>query len=134
MTDPRQPAPEKGQPGAGVSWAEAALFGLCPRCGGKGLFARGTRFAERCGTCDLDYDSFNVGDGPAAFLTLLIGAAITGLAIWLELGLHPPFWVHIVLWVPITALAVVFGLRIAKAALLASEFHNRAKEAGSREL
>ncbi|RXZ66685.1 DUF983 domain-containing protein [Pelagerythrobacter rhizovicinus] len=120
---------EKGQPGI----AEAALFALCPRCGGKTLFASGIRFAGRCRTCDLDYDSFNVGDGPAAFLTLLIGAAVTALAISVELAFRPPLWLHALLWVPVTALAVIFGLRIAKGALLASEFRNRAKEAGGRE-
>lgn len=129
MTDGDTPS-GRGQPGI----AEAALFGLCACCGEKTLFARGVQFADRCRTCGLDYDTFNVGDGPAAFLTLLIGATITGLAVWLELTLHPPLWLHALLWVPITATAVVFGLRIAKAALLASEFRNRAKEAGSREL
>jgi surfeit locus 1 family protein len=63
----------KGQPGL----AAAALFGLCPQCGAKGLFAGATKFAPKCGTCGLDYSRFNVGDGPAAFLTLIIGA-ITG--------------------------------------------------------
>lgn len=128
--DQRESAPEKGQPGM----AEAALFGLCPQCGGKTLFARGVRFADRCRSCGLDYDGFNVGDGPAAFLTLLIGAAVTALAISVELAFRPPLWLHALLWIPVTTLAVIFGLRVAKAALLASEFHNRAKEAGSREL
>ena len=121
-----QPEDTGGQP----SIREAALFGLCPRCGGKTLFARGVTFAERCGACGLDYGRFNVGDGPAGFLTLVIGAAITGLAIWLELAVNPPFWIHVALWVPVTALAVVVGLRIAKAALIASEYRNGAGEAG----
>ncbi|WP_374405958.1 DUF983 domain-containing protein [Pelagerythrobacter sp.] len=124
-----EPDTERGQP----SVREAALFGLCPRCGGKTLFARGIQFAERCRSCGLDYAKFNVGDGPAAFLTLLIGAFVTGLAIWLELTVRPPMWVHALIWVPVTAAAVVFGLRIAKAALLASEYRNGAKEAGGRE-
>ena len=63
----------------------------------------------------------------------MIGAAITGLAIWLELAVNPPFWIHVVVWVPVTALAVVLGLRIAKSALIASEYRNGAREAGSRE-
>ncbi|AKM07450.1 DUF983 domain-containing protein [Pelagerythrobacter marensis] len=127
--DGREPTVEKGQPGT----AAAALFGLCPRCRGKTLFARGIRFDERCAACGLDFAKFNVGDGPAAFLTLAIGALITGLAIWLELAVQPPFWVHVLLWVPITALAVVFGLRVAKGWLIGAEYRNAAKEAGGRE-
>ncbi len=108
----------KGQPGI----ASAALFGLCPMCGARGLFDGPTKFAARCRSCDLDFARFNVGDGPAAFITLIVGAAVTGLAIWLELTWQPPFWVHVLLWVPLTLLAVIWGLRAGKAALLAAEF------------
>ena len=116
------PEPSKGQPGL----AEAALFGLCPRCGGRTLFAGPTRFAERCRACGLDLTRFNVGDGPAAFLTLGIGAIIVALALWLQLAAEPPWWVHAILWLPLTVAGVVLGLRVAKAALLQSEFRNKA--------
>ena len=128
MTE-RQPQ-SKGQPSLG----EAALFGLCPRCGSKTLFDGVINFAPRCRVCGLDFSSFNVGDGPAAFLTLLIGGLVAGLALWLQLAVEPPFWVHIVLWVPLTAVAVVFGLRGAKAALLYAEYARGAREAGGDDL
>jgi uncharacterized protein (DUF983 family) len=91
------------------------------------------RFAERCRACGLDYAGFNVGDGPAAFLTFLIGGLVTGLAIWLELAWQPPFWVHVLLWVPLTAAAVVAGLRAGKGALLVAEYRRGAGEAGRSE-
>jgi len=124
-------APEdtKGQP----RMAEAALFGLCPRCGERTLFAGWTRFADRCRACGLDFSAFNVGDGPAAFLTLIIGAFVVVLAVWVQLAAEPPWWVHALLWVPLTTVAVVFGLRLAKAALLQSEFRNRAGEGQERK-
>lgn len=120
----------KGQPGIAL----AALFGLCPRCGARGLFDGLARFAPRCRGCGLDFLQFNVGDGPAAFLTMIVGALIVGLALWLQLAFEPPFWVHIVLWVPLTAAAVVWGLRAGKAALLAAEYQRGAKEAGGKDL
>lgn len=116
----------KGQP----SIREAALFGLCPQCGARTLFDGVTRFAPRCRACGLDYSRFNVGDGPAAFLTLIVGGVIVGLALWLELSVSPPFWLHALLWIPLTVALVMGGLRVAKAALLASEYRNRAGEAG----
>jgi uncharacterized protein (DUF983 family) len=119
-TDPNT----KGQPGL----VPAALFGLCPRCGDRTLFDGLAKFAPRCRTCGLDYSSFNVGDGPAAFLTLIVGALITVLAIWVELAWHPPFWVHVLLWVPVTTLAVIWGLRAGKSALLAAEYQRKAGE------
>jgi len=119
----------KGQPGI----APAALFGLCPGCGSRTLFAGVTRFASRCRVCGLDFSAFNVGDGPAAFLTLIVGALIVGLALWLEVAVHPPFWVHVILWVPITTLAVIWGLRAGKSALLAAEYRRKAGEGRLKE-
>ena len=122
------PKPNKeGQPGI----VSAALFGLCPRCGARCLFDGLTQFAAKCRACGLDYSGFNVGDGPAAFLTLIIGALVVILAITVELTWHPPFWVHVVLWVPLTAGAVIWGLRAGKSALLAAEFQRNAGAAAS---
>ena len=120
MADP--PDHTKGQPGL----AEAALFGLCPRCGAKTLFTGWTRFADRCRACGLDLTRFNVGDGPAAFLTLIVGAVVVILALWLQLAVAPPWWLHVLLWVPLTLVGVILGLRVAKAALLQSEYRNKA--------
>ena len=124
------PAHDKGQPGI----AQAALFGLCPQCGSRTLFDGIIQFAPRCRSCGLDLQRFNVGDGPAAFVTLVIGALTVGLAIWLDAAVRPPFWVHALIWIPFTTLAVLWGLRVAKAALLLSEYRNKAGEAGSDEV
>jgi uncharacterized protein (DUF983 family) len=108
--------------------AKAALRGLCPRCGAPDLFRGVVSFSERCSQCELDYSQFNVGDGPAAFLILIVGALVSIGAISLQLSLDPPFWVHILVWVPVATLLVVGLLRIAKGALLVLECKNRAKE------
>ncbi len=120
----------KGQPGIPA----AALFGLCPECGSRTLFDGPVRFALRCRVCGLDYSQFNVGDGPAAFLTMIVGALVVGLAVWLEFAVHPPFWVHIVLWVPLVAGLTLWGLRVSKAALLVTEYRRKAVEATGSDL
>ncbi len=114
----------KGQPPV---W-RAALFGLCPECGAKTLFDGPVKFQAHCRACGLDYGRYNVGDGPAAFLTLIIGALLVVLALSLDAAIQPPLWVHVLLWVPLTAAAVVYGLRVAKGALLASEHQRQAAE------
>jgi uncharacterized protein (DUF983 family) len=126
MTDERLQA--ERQP----SLAEVAAFGLCPRCGARTLFARGISFADRCNACGLEFSRFNVGDGPVAFLTLIVGGLMTGLALWLEIAVEPPFWVHALIWIPLTIAVIWFGLRAAKGALLGAEFRRGAGEAGSR--
>jgi uncharacterized protein (DUF983 family) len=107
---------------------QASLRGLCPRCGDASLFRGPVAFAPQCRACGLDFSAFNVGDGPAAFLILIVGALITGLAIWLELAAAPPFWVHFLVW-PLVTLTIVLGaLRLAKAGLLALEYRHAARE------
>ena len=46
----------------------------------------------------------------------------------MELSLSPPFWVHILLWIPLSAAAVLLALRVSKAGLLALEYRNKARE------
>jgi uncharacterized protein (DUF983 family) len=106
----------------------AGIGGLCPRCGARTLFQGLLRFAPRCRACGLDYQAFNVGDGPAAFLILLVGTLIVGLALWLELAAEPPFWVHLLLWPILTLLLVIGSLRVGKGMLLTLEFRNAARE------
>jgi len=109
------------------------LYGLCPRCGSRTLFDGVVQFAPDCRICGMDFSKFNVGDGPAAFLTLIVGALVVGGAAWLQISFAPPFWVHAMLWVPISSVLVVYGLRIAKSALLYTEYARSAGEAGRKK-
>ena len=112
---------------AAPSLAAATLEGLCPKCGARTLFGGLARFAPECTNCGLDFDRLNVGDGPAAFLILIIGAILTVGALWLELAVSPPWWVHLV-WVPVGVAMTVMGLRFGKAALAYQEYKEKAEE------
>lgn len=103
----------------------AALQGQCPRCGERALFAGAATFAAKCRACGLDFAAFNVGDGPAAFLILIVGALLTIGAISVELAYEASWWVHLV-WLPIGAALTVSGLRLAKALLIAREYQTGA--------
>jgi uncharacterized protein (DUF983 family) len=105
----------------------SAIAGKCPRCAQPTLFAGWVKFAHRCRDCGLDFDGFNVGDGPAAFLILIVGAIVTAGAIALELSAEPPIWVHLI-WIPVATVLTIVGLRFAKAWLLGQEFRHRARE------
>ncbi|PZU63894.1 MAG: hypothetical protein DI554_09330 [Sphingobium sp.] len=65
----------------GMDLLAASARGLCPRCSAPTLFDGPVRFASACRQCGLDYGQYNVGDGPAAFLTLIIGAVMVALAL-----------------------------------------------------
>ncbi len=110
-----------------VTLAGASLKGLCPRCASKTLFDGAIRLAPKCRVCGLDFDAFNVGDGPAAFLILIVGAIVAAAAIVVQLKYLPPWWVHLV-WIPVTIALTVGGLRIGKAALVFQIYHHQARE------
>ena len=110
-----------------VSPVEGALTGLCPRCKSKTLFAGWVRFADKCRACELDFASFNVGDGPAAFLILIIGAILVAAALTVDGTFSPPWWVHLI-WIPIGFGLTILGLRWAKALLITQEYIHRARE------
>ncbi len=105
----------------------AALAGECPRCGRRTLFSGWVAFAHRCPNCGLNFDRFNVGDGPAAFLIFFVGTIVVVGALVVDGAFSPPWWVHLV-WVPITAALTIAGLRISKAWLLGQEYRHRARE------
>ena len=104
-----------------------ALKGACPHCGQAPLFRGLVSFVPRCEKCGLDFDSFNVGDGPAAFLILIVGAILTVSAVVFDLSVSPPWWVHLI-WLPVGLVLTIGGLRLAKAWLITQEYVHRAKE------
>ena len=105
----------------------AALGGNCPRCGARTLFASWGGFSGKCRACGLDFSSFNVGDGPAAFLIFIVGTITVVGALVVDGAFSPPWWVHLV-WIPVAAFLTIGGLRVSKAWLLAQEYKHRARE------
>ena len=105
----------------------AVLTGACPRSGARTLFAGWVGFADKCRNCGLDFSSFNVGDGPAAFLILIVGTIVVAGALVLDAAVSPPWWVHLI-WIPVATALTIGGLRVAKAWLLHQEYRHRARE------
>ncbi|MCM8558281.1 DUF983 domain-containing protein [Sphingomicrobium sediminis] len=112
--------------------AAASLKGQCPRCGTPSLFSGPVALADTCRHCGLDLSGFNVGDGPAAFLILIIGTIVAVGAIWMELAIEPAWYAHLV-WVPILLGLTLYGLRLGKAALLYQEYQHEAREGRLKE-
>ena len=115
------------EPATRPSSLKAAAAGICPRCQERSLFVNVVRFAQSCRSCGLDFESFNVGDGPAAFLIFIVGTIVVVCALVVDGVFSPPWWVHLV-WIPVTAALTIGGLRLSKAWLLAQEYRHRARE------
>lgn len=107
---------------------KAGLLGRCPRCGQGRLFTGYLTVAPGCTACDLDYSFADSGDGPVAFVILLIGFLVVGLALWMEVTINPPLWVHFSLWVPLVVVLSLIALRLFKGLLIALQYRNSAAE------
>jgi uncharacterized protein (DUF983 family) len=116
------------EPNSSPPFIRSALLGCCPRCGKGSLFAGYLTVAPRCSQCGLDYASFDPGDGPAVFVILLAGIIVCGSALIVEVKYSPPYWVHFSIWLPLIAILVLGGLRLAKSTLLVLQYKHRAGE------
>lgn len=104
------------------------LTGKCPRCAQGALFQSFMKPVKRCGACGLDMTFAEEGDGPAVFAIFILGFVIVGLALYVEFTFRPPFWVHILLWVPITTAMSTFALKIIKGVMIAAQYKTDAKQ------
>src|SRR5262245_2525156 len=116
------------EPPPATSALAAGLRGRCPRCGRGALFRRGLGLREKCNSCGLSYAFADSGDGPAVFAIFILGFLILGGALIVEFRLHPPVWVHVLLWGILTPLLAFFLLRVLKATLIALQFKHKAEQ------
>lgn len=114
-----------------ISIGQAFRSGLlrrCPRCGEGKLFSKFLTVAPKCGCCGLDFSKVDSGDGPAVFVVLILGFIVVGLALWVEVTFTPAYWVHFVLWLPLSVLGVFLMLPWFKATLIAFQYMHEAEE------
>ncbi|MCH8686284.1 DUF983 domain-containing protein [Pedomonas mirosovicensis] len=109
-------------------------LGRCPHCGKGRMFASWLKLAKRCDACGLDYSFASPDDGPAFFAMTIISFPLVGFAIWLELAYSPGWWVHLLTSGPLILGSCIASLRPLKGWIVASQYVNKAEEAGSEEL
>jgi uncharacterized protein (DUF983 family) len=102
-----------------------ALHGRCPRCGKGHLFAGYLTIAKQCDVCGLKFDGHDTGDGPAFFIMLPLCLLVAGLALWLDLSVAPPMWVHLILWPTFIIGVALAALRPIKAIMVAQQNRHR---------
>jgi len=111
--------------GSRPSPIDVALRGVCPRCGGGRLFSGLLTVVDRCTVCGLDLRGNDAGDGPAVFVILGLGAIVMMLVFWVEFRFEPPWWLHALIWLPLTFAGAVCLLRLLKALLIAQQYAHR---------
>lgn len=106
----------------------AGLSGRCPRCGRGRLFQGFLSVAPRCEACGLDLSVQDSGDGPAAFIILIVGFAVVGAALIVEVEYGWPVWLHLLVWLPLTVAGCLVLMRPFKGILIALQYRHRRHE------
>jgi uncharacterized protein (DUF983 family) len=119
---------------AGVNPVLAGLACRCPHCGEGHLFQGFLTVMPECEACGFDLRKADSGDGPAVFIILIVGFLVGFSALATEIAFHPPVWLHMILWLPLTAILSLVLLRPFKGVMIALQFHNKASEAGGRDV
>jgi uncharacterized protein (DUF983 family) len=108
----------------------AGLRCRCPACGEGPLFRGFLTVCSRCLACGADLSAQDSGDGPVAFIILLVGGIVVGLALITEVRYAPPVWLHLLLWLPLTMALVLALMRPLKAMLIALQYKHRRHDFG----
>jgi uncharacterized protein (DUF983 family) len=116
-----------GQLRAAPLW-QSGLLCRCPRCGRGRLYVAYLKIGPKCPACGLDFGFADAGDGPAVFVILIAGAFIVAAALFVEVNYRPPYWLHAVLWLPLTLTMCLGMLPLFKATLFALQYRNQAGE------
>ena len=111
-----------------VSTLKAGLTLRCPFCGQGKLYKSYLKLDEACSICGEDFSYADPADGPAVFVTFIVGFLIIFAALLVEVKYSPPLWVHSVAWLPLALLLPLILLPILKSILIAVQFRLKAVE------
>ena len=70
------------------------------------------------------------GDGPVAFIVLIVGFIVVFGALIAEVAWQWPIWVHMIVWLPLTVILVLAIMRPAKALMIALQYRHRRADFG----
>jgi uncharacterized protein (DUF983 family) len=99
-------------------------FGRCPSCGKGRMFRAFLKVADRCPSCGEALHHHRADDAPAYFVILIVGHVVVPLALIVEVAYSPPYWVHGVLWLPLTVGLAIGLLQPIKGTIVGSQWAN----------
>ena len=103
----------------------AGLKGRCPNCGEGALWSGFLTVSPACSVCQWPLAEADTGEGPAVFVILIVGFIVVFAALFTEVAVHPPIWLHLVLWLPLATVLSLGLLRPAKGLMLAAAMKGR---------
>ena len=98
------------------------LRGRCPRCGEGKLFRAFLKVDDHCSVCALDYTPHRADDLPAYLVIVIVGHLVVPLVLHVEMAYQPAYWIHAVLWLPLTLALTLLLIQPVKGAVIALQW------------
>jgi uncharacterized protein (DUF983 family) len=92
--------------------------GRCPACGQGRMFRAFLKVADHCPACGEALYHHRADDAPAYFVILIVGHIVVPLALAVETAYALSYWVHAVLWLPLTVVMALALLQPVKGAIV----------------
>ena len=90
------------------------LRNRCPNCGEGRVFAGFLRVVPECEVCHAPLGMLRADDAPPYIVIFLVGHLLVPPVFWVERTYEPPMWLHMVVWLPLFAVACTLLLRPVK--------------------
>jgi uncharacterized protein (DUF983 family) len=90
----------------------------CPKCGEGRLFRSFSKTVEACAHCGEPIHHHRADDFPAYIVIVIVGHIMVGAVLAVESTTNLPMWVHLAIWVPLTALLALALLQPVKGAIV----------------
>jgi len=110
-----------------VSPYKAGLDCKCPRCGRGALYKTYLGLNERCEACGLDYAKADPGDGPAVFVSFIVGFIAVAIAFVARFVFYAPIALAFVIAGGAAIILILALLRPLKAILIALQHRHKAE-------
>ncbi|TCZ65491.1 DUF983 domain-containing protein [Roseicella aquatilis] len=90
----------------------------CPFCGEGKVFSGYLKVVPECSHCHAPLGLLRADDAPPYFTIFLVGHLLVPPVFWVEKAWEPPMWLHMVIWLPLFAIACTLLLRPIKGAVV----------------
>jgi uncharacterized protein (DUF983 family) len=98
------------------------LRGRCPNCGEGHIFRSFLKVADTCEVCGEELFHQRADDFPAYLVIVLVGHIVVPLVLHVEVAYAPPYWLHAVLWPPLTLGLALLFIQPIKGAVIALQW------------
>lgn len=94
------------------------FLGKCPHCGEGRLFGRFLKVNDRCDACGEELHHHRADDLPAYLVIVVVGHIIVPIVLSVETAYAPPYWLHFLIWLPLTLFSSLALLQPTKGAVV----------------